>query len=511
MPEYNSIVSINGHHPVAYTIIAIFPFLITRKYTQSGIIFRGLTMGVVFLLSAARGAWIIAAMTCIMMALQMRSQKRKHVFSIAAIVIICIIITISWAATLQPTQKETLVSQAPMLERFVKDTNLNLRKAYIQQAMTAIQDAPFTGHGPGTFELISRMNQMQPGDFSRYAHSFPVEVLAEQGLIGGSIILLLFTMILFSAARATQSKTYLPFGWSVIAICSYSIFETTLNHAPIWLLFWIIAGVMIQNNKIHTLSLRKPIYGMIGVLCIFFVISVFSSIPMRGNHANVIPSWMIIPNKQSALKYLHRTGLLTPTEITMLNIWHVQDPDIRLAMAERYPDLYPGAIMLDSKNTHALHLYIRHLVETNNHAELTSFLCRGKSSCPLASNKSFSFFLDQKSNTLTILPYLVGNDGYAKFLYLLGVNLYTFTGDSLSTVFLWQLARQEAPNWAFYYLEEAGAYYHWLNNIASAKRAIDACMAHPLAKKGCKDAIDLTHLLRPVLYSRDIIMIPAIQ
>lgn len=511
MPAYNSIASINGHHPIAHTIIAVFPFLFALQSSRTWVITRYLIIGAAFILSAARGAWIVTTVLFILQGIHHRIQKHKHTFFIAAIILVCVIILTAWATTLPQTQKETLMTQVPVIRRFAKDTNLGLRRDYMQQAVTAIRDSPFTGHGPGTFALLSRLYQTQTGNFSRYAHSFPLEVLAEQGLVGGGVVLLLLTFTLISAIYAVGSKAYAPFGWSVIAIYSYSLFEINLNNTPHWLMFWMIAGVLAQNNGNRTHSLRTALRIMIAGLIMFSLVMLASWVQLRGIRTNTAIIWPTASHKQMVLDYLQHTQHLTASDLRIIYAWHAQDPDIRIALAQRLPGLYPGSITLDPKNTYAMHLYFRYLTETGKVSEFASFLCTDTPSCPLITSKQFLTFLKEKQYTLSILPYLTGNDGYAKFLYLLGVNLYTFTGDSLSAIYLWQMARQEAPHWAFYYLEIAGAYYHWLHDEVAAKQTLDECMNHPLAKKGCKIIPDITRLLHPVLYSRDIMMIPAIQ
>ena len=93
----------------------------------------------------------------------------------------------------------------------------------------------------------------------------------------------------------------------------------------------------------------------------------------------------------------------------------------------------------------------------------------------------------------------------------MGLTTYTYTGDREVALFLWQKAMELSPDWAFYYLEVAGAQFHWFGDTASARQTVNRCLAHPLAHVGCTDTQDITKLLAPGLYSRDIIIIPAIQ
>lgn len=529
-PYYSSFTGINGHHPIAYTIIMTIPFVIAI-HSQKIILMQFDIFGISLILSAARSAWAIgviffSSQAASSLSIIRRGQKTKnsdskqtrrnlHVLAMLMLLITALIVA-AYLSTLPDTQKEKTANTIPILRPYIKDTNAGMRMAFAAQAITALKESPIIGHGPGTFSLLSRQYQTRSGLFSQYAHSFPLETLAENGIMGSMGIAALFILILNRALRALKSANSAPLGWAAILAILYSLIEVNLNSLPHWLMLWVIVGALTHNTpKNHARSYRGiAVLGGI-ILSVFSLSFLVSAVLMAGK--NTKTALIVAPySKSIALRHIAASPILNNTEIHLIQRWHKSDPDILMALTPYKAELLPLALAKDPQNTYYLKEYFTYLLMHENHTTIINLLCKTSEGaadpvCPLTASRPFTAFIADKTHMLGALNYLSGNDGHAKFLYFLGVALYTYTGDAASTTYLWQKAQEAAPQWGYYYLEIAGAQYHWLNDASAAQKTIALCMQHPLASKGCKLVTDITDLLRPGLYSRDIIIIPALQ
>lgn len=529
-PYYNSLTGINGHHPVAYTIIMTVPFIIAAAKRKT-ILMRLVILGISLILSAARGAWIMTAIffssqTIPLLPAIRRSQKiintngnqiRHNLPMIATLIFLIIALVIAgYITTLSDAEKEKVTKAAPAVRLYIKDTNMVMRLAFAGQAMAALRESPLVGHGPGTFSLLSRQYQTRSSLFSQFAHSFPLETLAENGILGSIGIAALFLLILTRALRTLQSENTAPFGWAVILTMLYSVIEVNLNSLPHWLIFWLIAGTLTRSTMHNHIPRFRNIAILMGIILVLFSLSYLTAQTYIAGKNTKKALTMAPYDKSVAIRRITQAPSLNKTEIHLIQRWHSLDPDILVALSPYKTELLPLALEKDPQNTHYRKEYITRLLTRGDTAAIAGLLCKtpegvADAGCPLKTSKPFSVFIKDKIHAMEALNHLIGDDGYAKFLYFFGVALYTYTGDTLGTTYLWQKAQEAAPHWAYYYLEVAGAQYYWLNDTSAAEKTIAVCMQHPLAANGCKLVTDIHTLLRPGLYSRDIIIIPALQ
>jgi len=509
---YNSVTAVNGHHPIAYTIIITLPFILASHRTFMSYCIVCVSL----VLSAARGAWIITLLFFSAQTLRFPSPLRNKSTIIGVIFLVLAIGWTTWMSSLPQIEKEKLVESMPMLQFYAKDTNLVMREAFAYQAFTALQRSLLIGHGAGTFSLLSRQYQTQPGYFSQFAHSFPLETLAETGMLGSISIASLMGFILYRAVRAiTQKSMYSPFGWALILSAIYSLFEVNLNNLPHWLLFWAIAGVLCKlPRKTPAPPLRTISLGIAVLLIIFSFTSVSAWYFSRYDLPTAL---RLAPyNKSLALSALHLQTSINAPEGESIQWWHRRDPDILIELSRQNPAYYPLVLQLDPHNSYYLQLFLTHLVDTGNVSMIANLLCQTPNgmtdpSCPMTKSRTFADAVKEKTLLYDALTHLLGDDGHAKFYYALGRALHRNTESPDTTVYLWQKALQTAPQWGFYYLEIAGAQYHWLDDTNAAEQTLESCLRHPLAKQGCTMIRQPADLNPPGTYADDIFLIPAIQ
>lgn len=119
--------------------------------------------------------------------------------------------------------------------KFIEDG----RFEYWRQALFAIKERPWFGSGSGTFSLESRRLQGRPGLYSWFAHSFPLEILVETGIVGVVLFLIVGWMIFKNLRRAPENKGAL---WAIGLTLLYSLFEFNLSYVSTLLLMVFLLG-----------------------------------------------------------------------------------------------------------------------------------------------------------------------------------------------------------------------------------------------------------------------------
>lgn len=515
VPSYNGVLAVNGHHPVIYTVMMTLPFFFTVPFSPAALrgVISVLTLTVLF--SAARIAWMIVSGFFVHPSWSPRTGRNGSAVRLGVIILLVFFgITSLVTASFSDVTKDRIRTAAPILAGFAKDANLVMRREYAQQAFRAFFAKPITGHGPGTFSLVSVAYQSRSGWYSRYAHSFPLELLAETGIVGFVGMSMLMITAVSAAYHAMKTKKYWPYGAAIMLVFVYSLIDVPLQSLPHWILFWALIGVIAPKTTKQTyVPVRTAIIVIWSVLAIFSVSFVSSRLALGQSAESA--AYSLAPYDPAVAKE-ESTKKLTQKERQTILFWHGADTPILIGMAHDDPSLFRRITRLAPKDSGYLSQYLSRLTDTGNTDEIIALLCNPSfnpknSPCPLTSHKSFRHFIGEKSRFRETLAHLTGNDGHGKFFYFLGLTTYTYTGDREVTLFLWQKAMELSPDWAFYYLEVAGAQFHWFGDTASARQTVNRCLAHPLAYVGCTDTQDITKLLAPGLYSRDIIIIPAIQ
>lgn len=103
------------------------------------------------------------------------------------------------------------------------------RYAYWESAVDAFESAPLIGIGAGTYEFYWSENGSEP-EYLRDAHSLYFEHLAEVGLIGGFILIVLLVSLFRSGLRARGGTRS---GQGPEAVAFISVFVVWLVHAGV--------------------------------------------------------------------------------------------------------------------------------------------------------------------------------------------------------------------------------------------------------------------------------------
>ncbi len=527
-PQYNSILAVNGHHPVAYLLIALIPLIFSPKTIRprwvQTVDYALIAIGVVA--SMARSAWIIILIYLFIELLRKNTLYRTTTLLISLFLVASFLATGMWLSHTPLDQQPAALRRFLPLAPYARDLQKDLRAEFIAQAVRALKDSPFIGHGPGTFHLISRQYQGKPATSTRNTHSFFFETLAENGMIGSIPLFLLFAVTGFSLVRVAakeKNPAKSALSKSALLLLLYSSFEVTFNVIPLWLLFWALSGYLLVRKKRPDRTVVgagfTPLFiGLlpVAVFLVSFLASFLFSAAKQQDAALMIAPY----RKDLAIAAIQHTK--APVSAAMFAFWYRNDPDILFALAQRDGGptslpYYRQAFQYDPYNTAYLGAYLIRLVTDKQYTEVRDVLCaiakkESKESdrfCEYTQSLAFDAYTHMPSSFIEAISNLSGADGLAKFYYLLGLDLYNRLLDPWGATHMMRVARDIAPQWGFYHLELASTQLYGEGDDVAAKETYTECLHIPLAKIGCERVNDdLTNLPLPGTHKRDIIAIP---
>ena len=173
-------------------------------------------------------------------------------------------------------------------------SSVNIRLSWYKNAYAMLEDNPLTGVGYGAFKkgfipYASNPNvvtSLTEDVYVAHLHNEPYQNFLELGLIGGTLIILIFSYIIFRATsilsntdiKNKSSPNYLLLAsfLALIASMTHSFVDFPLHLPSSAALFWFITGIIIlQLNKssdspVKKVELSTLSGSIIFIICIFF-------------------------------------------------------------------------------------------------------------------------------------------------------------------------------------------------------------------------------------------------
>jgi len=534
LPAYTGMIAVNGHHPIAYLLVFFFPlFLVDHRNHPTAVSRITLVAAcVALILSGARGAILIIVLWLITIVVEDFRLKHHRHLALGMCAMAIALFSLVWLSLIPYEQTAAIIAHYPLNRFFLKDMPVNQERwAFIDQAVKAIRHAPVFGIGPGTFTLASRAYQTNAGQYARYAHSFPLQTLAENGVLGTISIFFLFGIVISHMVRKLKHTNKNPWekalATSVLLTILYSTFEVTLDQLSIWLLVWASIGILIRNTLGQS-SLTGPLKALqgvlLGILWLYVLSYTISSIALFSGRTTL--AGMLAPYRKEIILHMIQSSvpaLPLAMQSRMLFLYR-KDPDILFALAKRatpensFP-LYETLLSIDPYNYAYLQAYILSRIDIHDLRGAGEAVCsltkKGSSRaspslCTYMQKDEFQHYLES-SSFLQTLGYLSGIDGPAKFFYFVGRSLFETTGNKDATILFWTVARDGAPQWGYYHMELASAQYYWTGDQQAAHQTLIVCMSNPYARNGCALVWeDLSMLPVPGSFESDIASIPTI-
>ncbi len=509
VPKMNVLYTSYGHNHIVDIIFFVIPYgflLAWRKPSPLPILLVAvLVVGV--LTASSRGAVMVLLLACLFpVVLCVGKFKQFHQRALGIVGVLVCVFTLALLSLRLPAENTTLLS----LGRISKKTSLaESRVKYWIQASDAIVQKPLLGWGPGSFALVSKRFQRAPDSYSWFAHSFPIQILSELGILGflamSLIIIKILLRPLIGLWRTRDFNDHrLSLSLGLLLVFLYSCVEINLDFTVVWVLFWILLGVVNQktlsteNKQSYvSVSLFSPMF-FIGLFCLSSVLGTAFQFKQKGS----VWSALSMPYDEKTVgKYLDTLGEKQPYKKnvnTYLQAFHLYNPDIlsKLAVSEKSPAEYNRhmrkAIEADPQNRLLLERYITTTLNSKRSEDLLYVITVMIETISIHKKEDRIFIENHWKDISSCFneDALIWDDSpnmdtyQAKSIYYASLCLVK-NSNKKDAKKLMQIAVDSLPSWSTIYIDYASLLLWSENNQNTAKQVIQLCKENPNARGHC--------------------------
>lgn len=552
IPSMNLFYASFGHNHLSGLILFILPFLVSQLLNKPGKYGIFWLAFILLLLLLSFGRLALGMAICYLIFILIKHFNHISYSKRVSLIFITVILLLSIGLIFINSQK-TQTSNFWLNRQINKSFSIfGFRGRYWQQALAAFANQPIFGTGPGTFSLSSKKYQTAPETYSFYAHSFPLEFMSENGIIGALILIWLLLLIFRNIPKFNRqsliinhdSNTNILFS-GVVLVFLYSAVDFSLNFIIIWLLFWSSLAILsidrsfkqITNNpsaSLRTGNQQLTIYICIFILLCFYLTALTSLVISVPENINAkTRAFYLAPYDEIRAKNLLETAAKNQVQLSrkqnnLVNFWHPKSPDVILAQIK-----YVQAVQNDRSWLNRLFSLLITSDPQNwfYHGTYLEYLKQTGQDDLIALELKFlgDVFLDQKLS-FQVSQIDFSHPVYKQVLFekinlktqdspvnLKLAKLFYFTGveflktDPAMTEKLFILSRDIAPTWGYFHMELAALEYYYLKDTHQAAKALEDCQKFEFAKIWCKEvSLDLTGIPKLGSLSGNILAIPQI-
>jgi len=510
-PSMNLLSASFGHSHLADLLVFVFPLVLVEVFSSKSRLRIGLlVMYFVMLLSTmARASWAIVMLyaTFVFRFANKTAFYKKAL--IAALSIVVIGVVYIGLARLFSLGEETT------REFYTRPRSLEVRVLYWQQALDGFIDSPLLGNGPGTFSLVSFRHQRYPTSSSWFAHSAPLQIWAEMGVVG----IVTFGFLIFSHIRfwykqrrlLQNSQTHTSLIWGLALVFIYSCFEFVLDYFIVWLLFWAAAGV-ITGTTINIKSGQpdksiKVAVAAIGIFYFFWVAGSSAGIFMKRHDI----AFFLAPfdTTQSLIYMSDVVQNKHPLGERLISIFHRKNPRLLYEISKTkknegnivaYGNYSKEAVFADPQNIELLSHYLAYLTLLEDGRAGDEMLQLLRRALPKHLESQVNALQPYAREIDASIKHYYTNERprlrerYLSALYVIG--LHHWQSAPQLTLSLWTLAKDTLPDLGAIHVEIARLYQHSMHDDSAAQAVLQKCTAIVSARKQCEDFMN-TELLPP--------------
>jgi len=171
-------------------ILSLVNILLKIELSTSRILVAAF-LGSGLVLSGLRGAWISVIISTIFFLLNQDTNVIKnYAFRIVLVIPIIVLIILIQPKYYQNIEKRIANLKSIVVANSNFDGSINARMQAYEVSYNMFLDKPFTGRGIGGFNIVYKNKKLPQA--IEYPHNMLVEVLVELGLVGFSLLMLLF-------------------------------------------------------------------------------------------------------------------------------------------------------------------------------------------------------------------------------------------------------------------------------------------------------------------------------
>jgi len=414
-----------------------------------------------------------------------------------------------------------------------------------KQAIQGFLTSPLTGTGPGTFWLTSKQFQTTRMSASAFAHSAPLQLLSEQGLLGflawGYISIMIGKKLLalrkktIAEPETSQKTATLALVDGIILSFILSLFLYNLDYLSLSLLIWLSVGLLLgvtSEQKGNHKAYPYLIMLLVIPCLVYALVTLYGTSLWKWASTNEQGAKLLSyqTNRMEiyleARKFTHQP--VSPSVINLILLFHKDNPDTASLLASLSPSpfdfetqnqLFQKSILRNPLNTVNYDAYMKFLLENHRYigtGEVYQMLIK---TTLRVLGKPYPQSLDFRDPHIVTLytpefMEIIKSRGsqreiLSKSLYILG--LRELPTNPSFTKQVWDLASVISPDWSYFAIERA-SYALYINDSPSeAKGILTACAKRYSPSKECLDVLSrFPNLPEPGSYEKAILYIPGI-
>lgn len=268
-----------GHnHLIDYLAFALpisFVFFLSSKKKLIGTIslFLFLFYFINLLLTFSRTGLVIWVLIGFLILFYLRPKRNRALIIFASLFFCSAFLSITLIISKNPQIFPSNFLGNWLKRQIAKPLFLESRIEYWRQAWVGFKQKPIFGNGIGTFEIISRKNYRFPSYWSRFAHSFFFENMAESGMFGLFAALFFYGYVFkFSYSQIKKSRNNPLVAGSFFAIL-FSFLHSCVDFDwsfPAIFLTFLTLFLAISSEKKSFLKTKTTFFKPLVTFCCLF-------------------------------------------------------------------------------------------------------------------------------------------------------------------------------------------------------------------------------------------------
>lgn len=369
-------------------LLPAFYFFINAHYKSRlisfGVILANMVIVTSLFLTYSRAAWFAAifilALSIIFLGIKFGKNRRIIIkYLLHAVFILFFSIALFIGINNVRSYSQSIVDTGEKISFQSEDqtSSITERIASIKRSINMTIENPLTGVGSGSYNFISQSYEQNFNTLSSYPYSLPFKILAENGMIAFSLILVWIVGLLFLALK--RSKNYkLIAVLTVITLFVHHSMDNNFNFFAASLPTFLILGMVWPDAQGK--SVFKNIWVLI-LICIFSVSGIFFVIHegyygldyIRGrNAAGAGNHELAVKRYENSLGMFYNRDARLAAAKSNLELYKSFDQNIHLVSAENHATKY----MLNNHNLDKRGALIiaETQIEQNNYSKCLDFV-----------------------------------------------------------------------------------------------------------------------------------------
>lgn len=244
-------------NPLATFLLAALPFSLdlairTSEDRPSVWVYVSLLLGITFVLTYSRAAWLIG-LVLLALTWWRASDKKKALIVLVGVVAAAVAFGVA-ATSARSYLEKPVVGVADRLAESVQSQSVADRLDFWREGSAMFAERPILGWGVGTYKEVHPAFQRGAITATNNPHSLPVQVLVELGVVGFTALLVMLAGFVAYLWRERSVKRS-PIVWSariaLIAVALHSFLDLVTNYPTLILILLVLMALALPVPKEH--------------------------------------------------------------------------------------------------------------------------------------------------------------------------------------------------------------------------------------------------------------------